>query len=103
MKLMQQIGLGVCGILACGMLVIPPSTQAGQDETPKIHNILPKDAIRAVLKPEFVSVEKAQVEDAAAMIGVVLNDEAHVYSAVLLNSHEVVNDTVGGVDIATTW
>ena len=103
MNLMTMMGLGIWGGLICGMAAMPAHAQAGQGEAPKIHNILPKDAIRAVLKPEFVSVEDAQVTDDAAMIGVVFNGEAHVYSAILLNSHEVVNDTVGGVNVATTW
>ncbi|ETX06865.1 MAG: hypothetical protein ETSY2_14535 [Candidatus Entotheonella gemina] len=103
MKLIKMIGLGVWGLLMCGMVMMPVNGQAEQGEAPKIYNILPKDAIRAVLEPEFVSVEKAQVADSAAMIGVVFHGEAHVYSAVLLNSHEVVNDNVGGVKIATTW
>ncbi|ETW95751.1 MAG: hypothetical protein ETSY1_29375 [Candidatus Entotheonella factor] len=103
MNLTAMIGLGVWGVLMCSMAAMPPSVQAEQGKAFKIHNILPKDAIQAVLEPEFVSVEKAQVADSAAMIGAVFNGEAHVYSAVLLNSHEVVNDTVGGVNIATTW
>ncbi len=103
MKFMQLMGLGMWGMLMCGLVAMPSNAQAGPGDAPKIHNILPKDAIRAVLEPEFVSVDDAQVEDEAAMIGVVLNDEAHVYSAVLLNSHEVVNDTVGGTKVATTW
>ncbi len=100
MKRMRLIGIGILGAVMVTLLANAP---AAQDEAQKIYNILPKDAIRAVLKPEFVSVDEAQVEDAAAMIGVVFNDEAHVYSAVLLNAHEVVNDTVGGVHVATTW
>lgn len=90
-------------MLMCGIELMPFSTQAEQGEVPKIYDILPKDAIRAVLKPEFVSVAEAEVTDDAKMIGVVMNGEAHAYSAILLNSHEVVNDTVGGVNVATTW
>lgn len=103
MKPMQMMGLGVWTILTCGVVAMSAYAQAEPSEAPKIHHILPKDAIRAVLQPEFVPVAEAQVADDAAMIGVVLNDEAHVYSAMLLNAHEVVNDTVGGVHVATTW
>ena len=69
----------------------------------QIYNVLPKDAIRAILNPTFVPAAEAQVEDESSMIGVVLNGEAHAYSAVLLNSQEIVNDVVGGEKIATTW
>ncbi len=103
MKPMQTIGLSMWVMLMCGIGAMLANAQEGQGDAPKIYNILPKDAIRAVLKPEFVSVEEAQVADDAAMIGVVFNGEAHAYSAILLNSHEVVNDKVGGVDVATTW
>ncbi len=103
MKTMRTVGFSVWVTLMCSLGWMPLSTQAEQGEVPKIHNVLPKDAIRAILKPEFVSVDAAQVTDNAKMIGVVINGEAHAYSAILLNSHEVVNDTVGGVHVATTW
>ncbi len=77
-------------------------TQAAETE-PHIITVLPVDAIQAILKPVFVPASEAQVDDMAAMIGVVFNHEAHAYSAVVLNSSEVVNDVVGGVKIATTW
>lgn len=74
-----------------------------QVPTSDIHTVLPKDAIPAILKPEFVKVSEARVEDESAMIGVVFNNEAHAYSSTLLNTHEIVNDIVGGKPIATTW
>ncbi len=73
------------------------------EEAPSIITVLPVDAIQAILNPVFVPASEAQVDDMAAMIGVVFNHEAHAYSAVVLNSSEVVNDVVGGVKIATTW
>lgn len=103
MNAMRTVGVGVWVLMMCGIGLTPLLTQAEQDAAPKIYNILPKDAIRAILEPEFVSVDEAQVTDNAKMIGVVMNGEAHAYSAILLNSHEVVNDTVGGVKVATTW
>lgn len=72
-------------------------------EVPDIHTVLPKDAIPAILKPEFVAANKARVANDSAMIGVVFGEAAHAYSAVLLNTHEIVNDVVGGRKIATTW
>ena len=87
--------------LAGGLWVV--AAAAASEDAPVIHTVLPKDAISAILKPEFVPATEAQVEDTAAMIGVVFNQDAHAYSAVLLNTHEIVNDTVGGRQIATTW
>lgn len=83
-------------------LSLMTTTSAAKD-IQTIHTVLPKDAIAAILKPEFVTAATAQVEDEATMIGVVFNQDAHAYSTVLLNGHEIVNDTVGGRQIATTW
>jgi len=83
---------------------LSPDTVSAEDKAlPKIYQVLPKDAISAILKPEFVPATTARVADEAAMIGVVINGEAHAYSSVVLNTHEIVNDVVGGVKIATTW
>ena len=90
-------------ILSLGWCVIASLSSAAENTALKIHHVLPKDAIQAILKPMFVPASEAQVEDEAPMIGVVLNGEAHAYSAVLLNSQEIVNDVVGGEKIATTW
>ena len=79
------------------------AVHAESADKPKIHTVLPPDAIAAILKPEFVPASAAKVEDVTGMIGVVFNNEAHAYSATLLNSHEIVNDTVGGIKVATTW
>ncbi len=73
------------------------------EEEPQIHTVLPMDAIPAILDPAFVPATQAKVEDMAAMIGVVFDQEAHAYSSVVLNYHEIVNDVVAGVKIATTW
>ncbi|MGQ4809888.1 hypothetical protein NKDENANG_03324 [Candidatus Entotheonellaceae bacterium PAL068K] len=77
-------------------------SQAAETQ-PKIFTVLPLDAIPAILDSKFVPATEAEIEDASAMIGVVFHDDAHAYSPVLLNSHEIVNNVVGGVKIATTW
>ena len=69
----------------------------------RILTALPYDAIPAILNPEFVSVTKARIGDDSPVIGVSFNGESHAYSINLLNGHEIVNDEVGGVKIATTW
>ena len=68
-----------------------------------ILTVLPKDAIPAILHPRFVPAQHAQAAPDTAMIGVVFNGDAHVYAAMLLNAHEIVNDVVGGEPVATTW
>ncbi len=99
MRSIRIVVASLCVILACSTSVTVAGAE--NEKPPMIHTVLPKDAIRAIFEPEFVPA--ANVADEAAMIGVVLNNEAHAYSAVLLNSNEIVNDTVGGVPVATTW
>jgi len=69
---------------------------AADEEGSTILTVLPKDAIPAILHPTFVPAQQARVAPEASMIGVVVNGEAHAYSAVLLNAHEIVNDVGGG-------
>ena len=69
----------------------------------EIRTLLPFDAIPAITDPQFVSANAAQLDANAPVIGVTFNDESHAYSVYLLNGHEIVNDVVGGLEIATTW
>ena len=69
----------------------------------RIHTVLPYDAIPAILNPEFVSAREAKLASDSPVIGVDFNGESRAYSIHLLNGHEIVNDEVSGVKIATTW
>ena len=69
----------------------------------QILTALPYDAIPAILNPEFVSTTEARIGDDSPVIGVSFNGDSRAYSIYLLNGHEIVNDEVGGVKIATTW
>lgn len=68
-----------------------------------IRTLLPFDAIPAIIDPQFVPANDAKLDADAPVIGVAFNDESHAYSLYLLNGHEIVNDVVGGLKIATTW
>ena len=68
-----------------------------------IRTLLPFDAIPAIRNPQFVAADEAKLGDNAPVIGVNFNGEQHAYSIYLLNGHEIVNDVVGGIKIATTW
>lgn len=68
-----------------------------------IQTLLPFDAIPAITKPQFVPASEAKLAADAPVIGVTFNNESHAYSLYLLNGHEIVNDVVGGQQIATTW
>ena len=71
----------------------------------EIIDILPKDGIPSVDNPEFLNAVEAstQIGQQDLVIGVSLNGEHKAYSTAFLSSHEIVNDTVGGVPVAVTW
>ena len=69
----------------------------------EIRTLLPFDAIPAITDPQFVSAGAAKLDVDTPVIGVTFNGESHTYSVYLLNGHEIVNDVVGGMNIATTW
>ena len=70
----------------------------------EIITVIPRDAIRAILEPEFLSVEEAIYhEPDEPVLGVSINGDNRAYSIPQLSRHEIVNDVVGGVPIAVTW
>ena len=71
----------------------------------EIVTLLPRDAIPAIDDPEFLAAEEANesYDEDEMILGVEFNGDARAYSIPLLSSHEIVNDTVGGVKIAVTW
>ena len=71
----------------------------------QITSLLPKDAIPAILDPQFVSVEDVPLlfSDDELVIGVSINGDARAYTIGVLGHHEIVNDVVGGESIAVTW
>lgn len=71
----------------------------------EIVTLLPRDGIPAIDDPQFVTVDQADrtYADDELVMGVVFNGDARAYSIPLLSRHEIVNDTVGGVNIAVTW
>lgn len=78
----------------------------------EIVTLLPRDAIPAVgiglpglEEPRFLSAAEAAAsyQPDELVLGVEFNGDARAYSVPFLSSHEIVNDTVGGVKIAVTW
>lgn len=67
--------------------------------------LLPRDAIPAIDDPQFLTAAEAEREYAAneVVLGVHIEGDARAYSVDLLDSHEIVNDTVNGKPIAVTW
>ena len=103
--------LSGCGLLRGSSEVSIPSVstssdpQASGERQLQMVTLLPRDAIPAIDNPRFLTVEEAnqQYDDDELVIGVEFGGEARAYSVPLLSSHEIVNDSVGGVKFAVTW
>lgn len=94
----------------------PPSPRMENDYSPnevtardyselQIVSLLPRDAIPSIDDPTFLTALEADEEYSPdeLVMGVEFNGEARAYSVGLLSRHEIVNDTVGGIEIAVTW
>ena len=80
-----------------------PSVAASRDLD--IVTLLRKDAIPAILEPEFLTVAEAdeQMQDDELVIGVSIDGDSRAYSVNMLSRHEIANDVVGGKSVAVTW
>lgn len=64
-------------------------------------DVLPKDAIPAILEPEFSN--ESWLEPGDRVVGLAVGDDARAYPVRILNWHEIVNDVVGGEPVAVTF
>jgi uncharacterized protein DUF3179 len=80
-----------------------PSQSPDPLATSEIQTILQVDAIRAVDHPTFVAADKAGLRDNVNVIGVALGGEAHAFPIAIMSGVEIVNDRLGGKNIAITW
>ena len=66
---------------------------------------LGKDAIPAIVAPEFLGAGEAQLQYSPdeQVLGLSINGDNRAYSMPMLSRHEIVNDEVGGVPVAVTW
>ena len=74
-------------------------------EVGEIRTVLPRDTIRAVLKPRFLAVDDADsvYGQNEPVIGIEIDGFARAYSIPFLSEHEIVNDEIAGRKIAVTW
>ncbi|MEM6867806.1 MAG: DUF3179 domain-containing protein [Cyanobacteria bacterium P01_C01_bin.121] len=63
----------------------------------------PKDGIPSIDAPEFDTAATTPFQEDELVIGMVLNGEAKAYPYNVMNWHEIVNDTVGGVNVTVTY
>ena len=62
-----------------------------------------RDSKPAIMNPELLTAEEAFIAGGTKVIGVILEGEARAYPLFILNNHQIVNDTVGGVPICASW
>ena len=63
----------------------------------------PKDGIPSIDNPEFDTAKTTSFPDNETVIGVEINGEAVAYPFGIMNWHEIVNDTVGGLNITVSY
>ncbi|MFQ5483563.1 MAG: DUF3179 domain-containing protein, partial [Nitrospinaceae bacterium] len=66
----------------------------------------PKDGIPALSNPKFVtpgSGASKYLQDSQRVIGLVVRGQAKAYPIGILNWHEIVNDRIGGKEVAVTY
>ena len=107
------LALVVIALVVAGCSGDTPVSTSGPTNTPslaasrdlEIITLLPKDAIPAILEPEFLTVAEAdeQMQDDELVIGVSIEGDSRAYSVNMLSRHEIANDVVGGKSVAVTW
>jgi len=95
MPFMTRNSIVVLGLLA--------SVAAAQDKPDGYQQVIPRGRIAAVQNPTYVPAAEADLPPRAWVLGVVIDGQARAYSLNLLNSHEVVNDTIGDTHFAAVW
>lgn len=63
----------------------------------------PKDGIPSIDNPKFDTAQSTPFSKDELVIGVVVNGEAKAYPFGIMNWHELVNDTVGGVNVSVSY
>lgn len=76
---------------------------AGEPLPPGYRQLLPRDAIRPVYEPEFVTASEANWRDSTLVIGLELEGESRAYPVSHLNRREMVVDRVAGIPVLVTW
>jgi hypothetical protein len=63
----------------------------------------PRDAIRALERPSVLGASDAPWGDSERILGLVVRGEARAYPLAILDWHELVNDTLGGIPILVSY
>jgi len=95
------VGVAVTAAPSLAQSMRPVATVDGEP----MYQVLPANAIPAIMEPRFVTGADADALMAAdePVMGIVIAGEARAYSLWHLDAHEIVNDSAGGIDFAVTW
>ncbi len=77
--------------------------EAIQQQPAGYQQILPRGRIASIDDPIYVPAAEATIRDEAWVLGVVIDGQARAFSLELLNTHEVVNDSIGDINFAAVW
>ena len=64
---------------------------------------LPRDAIRPIYNPEFVTAAEAGLDEQELVLGLAINGESRAYPVGPLHYREMVIDEVGGIPVLVSW
>ena len=91
-------------VLGASLAALPLYGRSPRQDRPEgYQQIIPRGAIAAIDKPQYVTADEASLSGDAWVMGLVIDGQARAYSLTLLNSHEVVNDSIGGTNFAAVW
>jgi hypothetical protein len=97
--------LSLTSVVLTILLLAPSRAEDEESYLKKVKTLLPKDAIKAIDSPKFVTAAEAGrfMNEGSSIIGVALEGEAKAYPLSILSVHQVVNDSIKGLPIAVTW
>jgi len=95
------------GRTAAGVRVDPSQAYnpvlAGETLPDGFRQLLPRDAIKPIYDPQFVTASQVTWLGATDVIGVRLGDEAKAYPVSFLSGRELVIDELDGIPILVSW
>ena len=86
---------------AAGPASIALAQQGGQPRN--FEQIIPRGRIASIDQPVFIEAAAAKVLPESWVLGVVIDGQARAFSLAVLNSHEIVNDSIGDTNYAAVW
>ena len=106
----SEVGSGTDSVRATSGAVEPTEEALArvveeEEREYEIHSVIPRDAIPAILDPEFLDVGLAMeaYNEHEQVLGLSINGDHRAYPLPYLSQHEIVNDVVGGEPVAVTW